>query len=95
MINYLKEIIDTCKLPIDEMSSTASYTCIGAKAIVINNYLKILSYSNTHIVLKVKDDELVIEGRDITIKELSRKDICITGTIAMVYYAREVKKSEE
>lgn len=95
MINFLNEIAQIAELPIGEINNTVAISCIGGKAVVVNNYLKILTYSSNHIVLKIKEDELIIEGRDIIIKQLSKKDICLVGNIAGVYFAREVRENEK
>ena len=94
MVNYLNEILDTAKLEPLDINTMISYCCVGGKVIVVNNYIKIISYSPVAVVLKVKHDELVIEGSDIYIKELNKKDITLAGEITNVYFAREVKKNE-
>ncbi len=95
MISYINEILDTAKLPLDEIKDTVTISLVGGKALVINNYIKILSYSTSHIVLKIKNDELIIDGKDIMIKQLDKKDLCLVGQIAQVGFAKEVKEYEK
>ena len=76
MINYVNEILETAKLPIGEAKEVVSLCCVCGKTLVVNNYIKILTYSSSHIVLKIKDDELIIDGKDLIIKQLDKKDIC-------------------
>ncbi len=87
MLDYISEIMQSASLSVGDLKNNNTFTVIGAKAVVVNNYNKILTYSSDRVVLKVSSDELVIEGHDIGIRELSRTDIILSGNIAHIYYA--------
>ncbi len=95
MINFLKEIADVANLPLEEANRVVAVTMLSNRAVMINNYKKILTYNDSHVVLKVVDDELVVDGKDIAIKQLTKQDIYLVGDIARVYFAKEVKKYED
>ena len=94
MINYVKELVDTAKLDSNDVSNMVSFSCIGGKIVSINNYIKIVAYSPSRIVLKTKNDELIIEGDSISIRELNKRDISVSGNIIKIYFANEVRKYE-
>ncbi len=95
MISYLKEIVDTAGLPISEIGGVATFTVVGGLAMVVNNYVKILTYTKEKVVLKLKNDELVVEGTDICIKQLDKSDICLSGNIVRVYYSGALRRYEK
>ncbi|MBE5735040.1 MAG: hypothetical protein E7361_01130 [Clostridiales bacterium] len=95
MLDYIGEIISSATLPIDDINKVTSFTAIGGKAIVINNYKKILTYSKDRIVLKLSNDELVVEGRELSIRQLSKSDISLSGNIVHIYYAGALREYEK
>ncbi len=91
MINYITEIAEVTALPLSEIKSMTSYSVVGGVIANVNNYNKILLYSSNKILLKVKDNELNIDGKDLTIKQMTKNDITIMGQISSIYYSYEVK----
>ncbi len=59
-------------------------TMVGFKAIMLQNYIKVLSYSKEKIVIKCKNDFVTIEGENFSIKEMGKTDIIITGIIKSI-----------
>ena len=51
----------------------------------ITNYIKIEKYEKNKIVFKVKNNRLIIEGADIFIKMLGKKEIVLSGKFNAVY----------
>lgn len=90
MINYINEIADISSLPISEIRSMTSYTVIGGVVANVNNYTKILLYSSDKILLKIRNNELNIDGTDLMIKQMTKNDITIMGRISNIYYSKEV-----
>ena len=68
MINFINELAETANLPINEVKNSTTFSVIDGKVLVVNNYKKILTYSKDFISLKIKDNELNIEGNQIRIK---------------------------
>ena len=94
MINFINELAETANLPINEVKNSTTFSVIDGKVLVVNNYKKILTYSKDFISLKIKDNELNIEGNQIRIKELNKSDISFVGNINKIYFAKEVKTDE-
>lgn len=81
MENYIKEIIDVCKLPFGEIYNEFKVIQIGEGVIYICNYKKIIDYSPQKIVLKVKNNTLEIAGSDMFISQINKGEIIIKGCI--------------
>lgn len=60
-------------------------TLIGLRAITVQNFIKILSYTANKVVFKIKNDEVVVEGENFKIAEMGAKDVILTGKIYKIY----------
>lgn len=60
-------------------------TLIGLRAITVQNFIKILSYTVNKVVFKIKNDEIVVEGENFKIAEMGVKDVILTGEIYKIY----------
>lgn len=81
MDNLINEIIDICKLPFDEVGKKFKVVQVGENIIYISNYMKLLDYSLNKIALKVKKDILEINGENLKISLMNKKEIVINGKI--------------
>ena len=90
MINYVSEMAEELGISINDTKNYITFSSIGGKILVINNYLKIITYSTSKVVLKAKDNVLNIEGENIVIKELNKNSICLVGNIINLYFSKEV-----
>ena len=81
MNNYINELIDICKLPFEEVAVDYKIIQLGSKAIYISNYLKIVEYGDSLVVLKVKNNLLEIKGDNLKIKQINKSEIVLKGNI--------------
>ena len=81
MENYIKEVINICRLPFDEISRDYKVIMLGGKAIYICNYKKIIDYSSNKVVLKIKNNTLEISGDVLEINQINKGEIVISGKI--------------
>lgn len=88
MIGYCNEYLKILKLPLNEIINEYKIIQIGSRLVEVINFIKILSYGTEMITLKVKDNEINIEGSNLEIKELDRKDIIIAGNINKIFLSR-------
>ena len=95
MQGFNDEYSNILKLPFNEIINDYKIIYIGGKIIEILNYVKIIKYNENLIILKAKDNEINIEGFDLQIKELCKKDIVIVGSINKIYLSREYKNNEK
>ena len=83
MDNFLSEICSICKLPFNEVISDYKIIQISNRVIFIYNYIKLIDYSNSKIILKVKNDTLEISGENLFISQIDKNEILIKGNILM------------
>jgi len=81
MENYIREMVDICKLPFKEINNDFKVVQIGRSVIYISNYKKIIDYSDNKIVLKIKGNTLEIEGCSLQISQMNKNEIIIKGVI--------------
>jgi len=81
MENYIKEVVEICKLPFEEIGKDYKVILIGGKAIYICNYKKIIDYSLNKVVLKITNNTLEISGDNLEINQINKGEIIISGKI--------------
>lgn len=86
---FLDELSKITGLPISETFHDYKIINIGGKVIYVQNYIKLLTYNQEQIVLKIKNNELVIDGKDLKIAELGEKNILVKGHINKSYLSKE------
>ena len=60
------------------------YTNYNNKVVVIENIKNLLSCSQEEIIIKLKQGEINIKGKELKIKELGKTVICISGKINFI-----------
>jgi len=81
MDNFFNEIINICKLPFEEVSNDYKVLLIAGKSIYISNYKKIIDYSDSKVILKIKNNTLEIIGENMEIVQINKGEILINGKI--------------
>lgn len=87
-MGIVEELSKYLTIPFDEVLNY-KYTVIGGNLVNVTGYKKILQYSSKSVTLSVKDNQLCIEGKNITIKELDKGNIILSGKINRVYLVKE------
>lgn len=85
----LKELLNHVDCDLSTLLGEFKIELIGTRAISAQNFIKILNYSNEKIVLKIKNNEVNIEGKDFRIAEMGAKDIVVVGKINKIYMLKE------
>ena len=81
MENYIREIIDICKLPFGEIVKELKVVQLGNTAIYVCNFKKILDYTIDRVVLKCYKGVVEILGNDLTISMINKNEIVVKGLI--------------
>lgn len=85
-VNYMifKQLMEN--LDIDASSAMGEFklSLFGFRAMMIENYTKIVVYSKEKIVLKCKKGFVTIEGDNFNIKEMGKTDLTIVGQIKSI-----------
>lgn len=86
-MGFLDETINL--LGINNLSSEHAFCYVSAsKGMIVEGYKKIYELSQTKITLYCEQGKKIdIFGNNLKIKELSHKEICITGTISSINFS--------
>ena len=83
VLSELKKYIDKDMLT---LLGEFKFQLIGNYALIIENFNKINSYLPEKIVLKVQNNEVVIEGENFKIVELESKYVVVLGKFKNIVY---------
>ena len=84
MFGFLKEICDIVDLPYDELSSNIKIHWFQ-NTIVLNDFKKMINYSNEEVVVLTRDNRLNILGKDIKIVQFSKSELVLKGKFQNVF----------
>ena len=79
---------DFFELPQEVIKSTTKLTIINNDNILIEGYDRIADYLENYIKIKGKNLDIVIDGSNLDIKEVTDNDLVITGNIYSINYKR-------
>lgn len=85
MFGFVRELCEILDLPYDEVSSNIKIYWFQ-NTIVLNNFKKVLSYSNDEVVVLTKDNRLNILGNDIKIVQFSKDELILKGKFYNVFF---------
>ena len=81
-----KNLAEVFELPKDVMLSLPKITMIGNLQIHIENHKEIIEYSSNLIRILAKNKKIVIQGEDLTIKNIVVNEINIIGKIEEIQF---------
>lgn len=79
---------DFFELPQEVVKNTTKLTIINNDNILIEGYDRIADYLENYIKIKGKNLDIVIDGSDLDIKEVTDTDLVIIGNIYSINYKR-------
>lgn len=91
----LKELSNIIGLPLSQTLQEYTVTNVGGRVVSVSNFGALVQYDNEKIVLKIKKNELVVEGFNLNITSLSAKEIVIKGKIIKTYLRSGSVPNEE
>ncbi len=84
MENYLNELSNICKLPFGDVCNNFKVIWFGKDGIYISNFKKLIDYSCKKIVLKITNNTLEVSGENLTISQINKGEIVVTGKIQSI-----------
>lgn len=85
-LNKTEQIADYCELPKDIILGAPILSLIGNREIEIDNFKKLLEYSQEKIGIQCKHYKISIVGRALEINTYSREEIKIRGIISGIFF---------
>lgn len=76
------------ELPREVVSSSTKITCIENTDILIEGYKQIMDYYDDYIKIKAHNMEIVVDGRNLDIKEITDFELVIQGEIYSLNYKK-------
>ena len=89
VLSELKNYIDKDMLT---LLGEYKFQMMGDYALIVDNFIKISSYSPEQIVFKVKNNELTISGENFKIAELESKYVVVLGKFKNISFVRWTMK---
>ncbi len=86
--NAKDKFADFFELPQEVIKQTTKITIIHNDNILIEGYDKIVDYLDNYIKIRCNRLEIVIDGKELDIKEVTDTDLVITGVIYSVNYKK-------
>ena len=87
-MSVFEEMASVLSLPYNEVLNEINIQMIANKCISITNFISILGYDSSKVILKVKDNVMVINGENLNIKDIDGRSIIIVGKISSMEYSR-------
>ena len=75
------KIVSTLDLPKDLFLGLSNISLCGNREVYISNHRGILSYGQEEMIILIKDYQLHIKGKDLSIISYSREELVIQGYI--------------
>ena len=75
------KIVSTLDLPKDLFLGLSNISLCGNREVYISNHRGILSYGQEEMIILLKDYQLHIKGKDLSIISYSREELVIQGYI--------------
>lgn len=96
MTNHMGERIDRqfsqmLDLPAEVVLDLPKINLIGNIEVRIDNHKGIRQYEEGQVIINCRDGVLVVEGKELMLKNISRDELCIAGTICGVRFADEIR----
>lgn len=83
---WQETVADFFELPRELLFNLPRVTLIGNIHFYLENYGGIIEYSEDLVRLKVKEGEIIIKGKNLSIKNFCAEDIFIEGKIQSIEY---------
>lgn len=87
MYNILRELCEITDVSFDEINKQTKIFWYSG-VVVVNEYKRLLTYTNENIVVSTKNNRLNIEGTNIIIKQISKNELIVKGNISKVYFEK-------
>ncbi|MEG2310393.1 MAG: YabP/YqfC family sporulation protein [Clostridia bacterium] len=79
---------DFLELPLEVVSKCTKVTSIENTNILIEGYEKIVDYYDDYIKIKANNMDIILDGKNLDIKEITDSELVIEGTIYSFNYKK-------
>ncbi len=86
-LSYLEAISETLSLPQDILSGAPVLNIQGRNSLLLENYKKVLEYSDTNIRIQTKLYYLNIVGNDLKIQYYTKEEMRVDGVFRKIEFS--------
>lgn len=86
MSSYKKIFCNTFELPAEVVMEQPLVMLTGSNRMYLENHSGIALYKEDKILIRINMGKLIIEGKDLEIKNIAAEYIYITGDILSLFY---------
>lgn len=86
-LSYLETISDTISIPKEIMSGATMLSIYGRNSLLLENYRKILEYSDTVIRIQTKQYYVNVFGNDLRIQYYTKEEMKINGVFLRIEFS--------
>lgn len=87
-MSIIEDVSKLTGLPYDSVLTEFSVKMYSSSVLVVSNFISILSYSDLNIIFKLKNNLFSVNGEDLKIIDLDKKDAVICGKFKSMEYSR-------
>ncbi len=85
--NLINRALSSVQIPMDIALRLPNIEITGNRQVYIENYKSILEYESGIIRLKLKNMQMIIEGKNLVIDYYTQENMLITGSIKSIKFA--------
>lgn len=90
----IKEISGLINSDVKTLMGQVKVVMLGNNVVCIQNFIKLLNYSNNEAIFRVKNNELIVGGVNLKIVELGTKEVVLQGKVNKIYYKKEAQNEQ-
>ena len=80
--NWRGTVADLFELPQEVLLNLPRLTLVGNMQLIVENHRGIIEYTEKRIRISAHSGEIIITGKDLTLKSLYREELFIEGEIS-------------
>lgn len=87
-MSFIEDVSNICGIPYDDIFSNLVVNMVSNKCVTVTNFISILSYDNTKVLFKLKDNVLIVSGEALYIKDIESSSVVVSGKIDSIGFSR-------
>ena len=83
---WRQNLADLLELPREIILNLPRMTMVGNLQCYLENHRGVIQYTSEKIRVSVNGGEIIVEGRELTIRYMANEELAIDGSIDSIYY---------
>jgi len=82
--SYWYRLLDTIDLPVEANTALPLIEIVGNRRVLIENHRGVSVYGKDEICIRTKNGEIIVQGCELTLAQMTKERLIITGTVERV-----------